>query len=205
MSTVTETTPKPSVPDQEYYGGLDLGQKQDYTVVSVVLKKNGNFFLSHLHRFPLHTEYLQVFEYLKRVQERFRTIRAWYIDRTGVGEGLVEIARKYGLRNVQGVELSLQRKQDVMTILKQAMEARRLLIPNLRDLVSEIGGEIAELTATGKTKFYHRSGTHDDRLWALALAVYGARHEAVTYHPVVMLGKNPNSWMSRLPRSLWLC
>ncbi len=187
----------------DYYGGLDLGQKRDYSVVAVVLKKNGHFHLSHMHQFPLHTEYLQVFEYLKRVAERFRTVRAWYIDQTGVGEGFPEIARKYGLQNVHGVELSLPRKQDVMTNLKQVMEARRLHIPKLRDLVIEMGGEIAELTATGKTKFHHRSGTHDDRLWALALAVYGARHEVETYRPAIAFGKIVKPWWyyhsSRLP------
>ena len=90
-----------------------------------------------------------------------------------------------------------------MTNLKQVMEGKRLHIPQLRDLVSEIGGEIAELTATGKTKFYHRSGTHDDRLWALALAVYGARYEVEAYHPAIAFGKVVKPWWyyhsSRLP------
>lgn len=187
------------MPNQDYYGGLDLGQKRDYSVVAVILKKNGHFFLQHMHRFPLRTEYLQVLAYLKRVEERFWTVRGWYIDQTGVGEGLVEVARKSGLRNVQGIELSLPRKQNVMTNLKQVMEGKRLHIPKLRDLVSEIGGEIAELTATGKTKFYHRSGTHDDRLWALALAVYGARHEVETYHPAIIFGNAVNPWRLHIP------
>ena len=52
-----------------------------------------------------------------------------------------------------------------------------------------MNGEIAEITATGKTKFYHRSGTHDDRLWAVALAVYGARYDIEPYHPVVAFGR----------------
>jgi len=46
----------------------------------------------------------------------------------------------------------------------------------------------AELTLAGKTKFHYRSGTHDDRLWALTLAIYGSRHEFPSYHPFVAFG-----------------
>jgi phage FluMu gp28-like protein len=165
------------------------------------LKKNRHYFLVHMHRFPLHTEYLQVLGYLTRVQERFQKMRAWYIDRTGVGEPFPELATKSGLKNVQGVELSQPKKQNLMTNLKQIMEARRLHLPDYRDLLNEIGGEIAELTATGKTKFTHRSGAHNDRLWALALAVYGARNEIEVYRPAIAFGHVVNPWGSLVPPS----
>ncbi len=181
-----------------------MGQKRDHSVVAVVRKKNGQVFLVHLKRFRLGTEYLHVLEYLRLVGERFSTVRAYYIDQTGVGEVFVENARKYGLKNVRGIELSLPQKQDVMTHLRQFMEQKRLHIPKDRELMSEMNAEIAELTKTGKTKFYHRSGTHDDRLWALALAVYGSRYEVEAYHPVAMTGRNPNAWLTpRLPKSLF--
>ena len=83
-------------------------------------------------------------------------------------------------------------KMDVMTCLKQAMLEKRLHLPRDQPLENEMNGEIAEITSTGKTKFFHRTGTHDDRLWAVALAVYGARHEIEPYHPVAALGRNPN-------------
>jgi len=194
---------------QDHYVGLDLGQKRDYSVVAVVLKKDGHYFLKHMHRFPLNTEYLQVLAYLNRVAERFPTVRRWCIDRTGVGEAFPELARKSGLQNVQGIELSLPRKQEVMTNLKQVMEGKRLHFRDDRELASEIHGELAELTATGKTKFYHRSGTHDDRLWALALAVYGGRYEVEHYRPAIAFGHVVNPWgltipprnLRRLPRA----
>jgi phage FluMu gp28-like protein len=92
------------------------------------------------------------------------------------------------VKNVKGIELSLPRKSDVMTHLKQVMEQKRLHIPRDRELIIEMNAEISKLTEAGKTKFYHRSGIHDDRLWALALAVYGSRHEAPSYHPFVTFG-----------------
>src|SRR2546426_12029174 len=61
-----------------------------------------------------------------------------------------------------------------------------------------MNGEISEQTKTGKTKFYHRSGAHDDRLWAVALAVYAGRHDIVRYHPVAAVGP-PNPLLEQEP------
>src|SRR3989475_12109664 len=156
----------PRVPVEDYYVGVDLGQKRDHSVVAVILKKNGEITLVHLKRFPLGTEYQAVIEYLKLVGERFRNVRAFYIDQTGVGEAFPENARRAGVKNVKGIELSLPRKSDVMTHLKQVMEQKRLHIPRDRELIVEMNAEIAKLTEAGKTKFSHRFRSQDDRLWA---------------------------------------
>jgi len=178
----------PSVAVEDYYVGVDLGQKRDHSVVAVILKKNGQITLVHMKRFALGTEYQAVIEYLKLVGERFRNVRAFYIDQTGVGEAFPENARRAGVKNVKGIELSLPRKSDIMTHMKQVMEQKRLHIPRDRELIIEMNAEIAELTQAQKTKFHHRSGTHDDRLWALALAIYGSRHEFPSYRPFVAFG-----------------
>jgi len=178
----------PRVPVEDYYVGVDLGQKRDHSVVAVILKKNGQITLVHMKRFALGTEYQAIIEYLKLVGERFRNVRAFYIDQTGVGEAFPENARRAGLKNVKGIELSLPRKSDVMTQMKQVMEQKRLPIPRDQELIIEMNAEIAKLTEAGKTKFHHRSGTHDDRLWALALAVYASRHEIPSYHPFATFG-----------------
>src|SRR3989441_10061694 len=187
-SDIPDEAPRPSVPVEDYYVGVDLGQKRDHSVVAVILKKNGQITLVHMKRFALGTEYQTVVEYLKLVGDRFRHVRAFYIDQTGVGEAFPENARRAGVKNVKGIELSLPRKSDVMTHMKQVMEQKRLHIPRDRELIIEMNAEIATLTEAGKTQFYHRSGTHDDRLWALALAVYGSRHEIPSYHPFATFG-----------------
>ena len=187
-TNIPSQVPGPNIPAEDYYVGVDLGQKRDHSVVAVIRKNNGQITLVHLKRFSLGTEYQGVIEYLKLVGERFRKVRMYYIDQTGVGESFPENARRAGIKNVKGIELSLPRKSDVMTHLKQVMEQKRLHIPRDRELIIEMNAEIAKLTDAGKTKFYHRSGTHDDRLWALALAVYGSRFEILSYHPFVAFG-----------------
>jgi len=49
-----------------------------------------------------------------------------------------------------------------------------LHIPFDPDLFNELNVERYELGKTGKILFHHPTGTHDDRFWALALAVYAA-------------------------------
>ncbi|MDH5363447.1 MAG: hypothetical protein OEY99_05710 [Aigarchaeota archaeon] len=49
-----------------------------------------------------------------------------------------------------------------------------LHIPYDPDLYHELNVERYELGKTGKILFNHSEGTHDDRFWALALAVYAA-------------------------------
>jgi hypothetical protein len=186
----------------DYYVGVDLGQKRDYTVVAVVEKKDSHITLRYIKRFPLGTEYTTILDYLKRVQEEFETVHGFYIDQTGVGEVFVENARKHGLHNVQGIVLTMPMKQEVMTCIKQMMLEKRLHLPRDHELEIEMNGEIAEITSTGKTKFYHRTGTHDDRLWALGLAAYGARNDIPRYHPVVVLG-SPKDFLGRIKKPDW--
>jgi hypothetical protein len=59
--------------------------------------------------------------------------------------------------------------------LKNCMTEKRLRIPYDSQLIPELNLERYELTKDGKTRFNHPLGTHDDRFWALALAVQAAR------------------------------
>jgi hypothetical protein len=59
-------------------------------------------------------------------------------------------------------------------LLKQRMTEGRLRVPFGLDLLDELNVERYELTKTGRIAFSHPDGTHDDRFWALALAVYAA-------------------------------
>ena len=48
-------------------------------------------------------------------------------------------------------------------------------MPYDSQLIAEIHCEKYELTKTGHIMFSHPEGTHDDRLWALALACISTR------------------------------
>ncbi|MEM2177040.1 MAG: terminase family protein [Archaeoglobaceae archaeon] len=163
----------------EFYIGCDLGKKLDYSVVAVVERacdKDGKerLKLIHMHRFPLETPYASVIGYIKTLTDRYKTVHKILIDQTGVGEYVVEDMKNAGIPNTEGIILTMQRKQEILGHMRQQMQNDVLRIPYDADLIAEINIEKFELTKEGQIKFSHPEGTHDDRLWALALAVYAA-------------------------------
>ncbi len=195
MKTLSTSRIAPSSPDSFYVAGCDLGKKHDFTVVAVVEKRGQELNLVYLKRFPLGTEYNSVVGFLRLLNERLRDLRRILIDQTGVGETFVEdVVVRAGLKNARGEVLTLTKKQDILSYLKHSMEDGRLHIPFDRELMNEMNLERFELTETGQVKFSHPQGTHDDRLWALALAVYVSRPEVPSYRPAIALGKAIKPW-----------
>jgi len=178
-----------SSPASFYAAGVDLGQKHDYSVIAVVQKRGNDVYLVYLKQFPLGTPYGSVQGYLRLLSERLGDLRRILIDQTGVGEVFVDEAVKEGLKNARGIVLSLPKKMEVMSYLRHLMEDGRVHTPFDLELFSEMNVEKFEVLKTGQIRYSHPSGTHDDRLWALALAVYASRPEVPEYHPVAALGR----------------
>ncbi|MEM2999108.1 MAG: hypothetical protein QXX34_01095 [Candidatus Bathyarchaeia archaeon] len=80
-----------------------------------------------------------------------------------------------GLANTEATKFTQQTKQEMAQWLKQTMTEKRLHIPYDSELIAELNIECYALTKDGKIQLSHPPGTHDDRFWALALAVYAAR------------------------------
>ena len=164
----------PRLQPGDYYVGLDLGKKQDPSALALIRKEGDKLRLVALKVFPLETEYVAIVGYLKLVSERIRTVVRFLIDRTGVGEPFVDEA-KQSIRGIEGLVLSMPAKQEVLGYLKMVMQSNRLLIPYELELTSELNIERFELTKAGQVQFSHPSGSHDDRLWAVALGVFATR------------------------------
>jgi len=177
----------------EFYVGVDLGKVRDYSVVAVVDRdENGVLRLLHCHRFPLGTPYASVVGYIKLLQERWITIRRVFVDQTGVGEPIVEEMMRGGIRGVEGVKFTEPRKEEMATLLKQTMLEGLLRLPYDRDIIAELNVERFEITKSGRIKFSHPEGTHDDRFWAMALAVAAARAQpAARKRGFVTFGRPP--------------
>lgn len=162
-----------------FYGGLDLGKYQDYSVLSIVRAEGqeGAVKLVHLKRFPLRTPYAAVIGYVKTLCDRWRFIEQVLVDMTGVGDYIVEDMKNAGIRQTKGLKFTQQTKEELATYLKQLMVQGKLKIPYDPELIAELNIERFELTKDGRLKFSHPENTHDDRFWSLALATYAARQE----------------------------
>jgi phage FluMu gp28-like protein len=165
----------------DYWVGVDLGKRHDYSVVAVVRKDGDIFRLVGLKIFPLGTDYTGeagVVGFVRVLTQKLQTIHRILIDQTGVGESVVEEARK-SLPNAEGIVLSAPVKQDIMNYLKIMMQQKRLLIPYQLELANELNIERFQLTKAGQVQFSHPDGTHDDRVWGIALAVFATRTRPV--------------------------
>ncbi len=83
----------------------------------------------------------------------------------------------------EGITLTAPVREDVLGRLKLAMEHGRLTLP--RDgsrLLVQITSQQCEPTVSGTLKFSHPAGTHDDQLWAVALASYANQETPPSRH-----------------------
>jgi phage FluMu gp28-like protein len=159
-----------SFPAGDYYAGVDFGKLQDYSVITVLRHEGEILKLVYVYQFPLETPYIQVIGHLVRANQKF-AFRSVLVDQTGVGEPVLEEIRNQGLRNVEGVKFTVQTKEELLTSLKIAMEQNRLAIPYHRQLCQQINEQQHEYSKSGHLQFSHPENSHDDMLWALALAV----------------------------------
>jgi len=169
--------------------GVDFGKKVDYSVVAIIDKLGEKLRLVHLHQFPLETAYASVIGYVKALSDRYKTVTKVLCDQTGVGEYIVEDMARANIPGVEGVTLTGSVKQEILGYLKQQMQNGVIQIPYDSDLIAEINVERFELMKGGQMQFSHPEGAHihDDRLWALALAVFATRSAPPPGRGVVIL------------------
>lgn len=168
----------------EFYVGVDLAEVVDHSAVAVVMKDGKQMDLVHMHRFPLRESLGAVLGYINVLRQTWQKINAVYVDNTKQGDYILQDMAEVGIRNAVGVNFNLDSKQEMAQIMRQRLGEGVLRIPYDRSLINELNVERYELTKTGKIAFSHISGTHDDRFWALALAVYAATREVLPSRPI---------------------
>jgi len=144
-------------------------------VIAVTTKQREQVRLVYYKRWPLETPYSSVIGSVRVIIEKLGRVRKILVDQTGVGDYIVEDMQKGGIPNVEGITLTLPSKQEILGHLKQMMQNQLFTYPFDVNLTSELNVERFELTKTGQIQFSHPEGTHDDILWAVALAVYASR------------------------------
>ena len=172
-----------------FYVGVGLAKKEDFSVLAVLRRDEDAFRLIHLNVFPQGTEYVGVNNYLKALSERLKTIHLFLVDQTGVGETVLEQAKR-AVPNIVGVVLTAPGKQEILGYLKLMMQEKRVLFPYELDFLQELNAERFELTKSGQIQFSHPDGTHDDRFWAFALAVYATKTT-----PYPQLKRSHTTWI----------
>jgi hypothetical protein len=164
-----------------FYAGLDIGKQIDHTVIAIIQKIDDKRKLIYKHQFPLETPYPDVIGHTAKANQifKFTTI---LVDKTGVGDVIVDEIEETGIRNVEGLFLTDRWKEEIFTYLKLQMEQKKLaLLPDDTELITQINEQQYEYQQPKKPqkhihlKFWHPPRRHDDQLFALALACYASK------------------------------
>jgi len=167
-----------------YYLGADFGKRVDHSVVALLKEENELLRLVFLKQFPLGTPYSDIVGFTQRLNQKF-DIAKGCVDQSAIGESLLEEIRGFAPQ-IDGLAFTAKVKQDLMILLQTRMEQKRIILPLDRTLLSQINEQqyrFGKAKPTEKPEekgvmtFYHPPGTHDDQLWALALAVYAAKEK----------------------------
>jgi phage FluMu gp28-like protein len=165
--------------DGNFFAGLDFAKHQDYSAFTLIEDVETKYFLRYLKIWPHEVPYASVIGWVKVVQDRVDEFRCLRADKTGVGDYIVEDMQNAGILNVEGVNFTLPRKQEMASLLKQRMVNKRFFYPYFSwdkpyrgEYVAELNVERFELRKDGSIAFNHPQGTHDDVFWATALALY---------------------------------
>ncbi len=165
-----------------HYLGVDVGRKHDRTSIFVVGLLNGTVYWRHLESLRNKT-YGDQRKIIERIIVEYGVQRGC-IDSTGLGNQLAEeIHKTYPF--IEPVWFTADVKERIAVSVKRRMEDGTLVIPDDRDLISDIHSIKKTVTASNNIRFDAEATDkgHADRFWALALAT----EAAVRMRPIIRI------------------
>jgi hypothetical protein len=184
------------MPNRIYLVGVDLGQASDPTAIAVVeaIPKLPRLRLRHLERLPLGTPYTDVVERVRRITASAPMAGRCHVvvDATG-GRPVVDLLRRArlqgrlmavvvtsGMTESRGAGYYRTPKKKLILGLQSMLGQNRLQIASALHDTPALRRELEQMrrrtSHMGRERFgAWRAGEHDDLVFALALACWGAR------------------------------
>ncbi|MEY2595070.1 MAG: hypothetical protein RI965_342 [Bacteroidota bacterium] len=166
-------------PKHLYQMGIDLAKYNDWTVITP--------FDLHTYRVKKQQRFNQIDWNLQKAvieaEARKYNNAKLMLDRTGVGDPIVEDLERRGLNigDDGAVVFTKQTRRDLLDHLAILLQRDKIKIPNDPGLIAELESFQFSLNSKGKLEVKggakssndKNSGLHDDRVFSLALAVWG--------------------------------
>lgn len=151
--------------------GVDLAKYQDFTVLTP-------FNLNTFRAYP-QDRFNQIDWNLQKARIEATALRykaRVKIDATGVGDPVVEDLKSRGLNigDEDAIKFTETSRMNILNHLAMLIEQDKIQIPNDEGLIDELEAFQYSLSPLGKIKVGVPEGMHDDRVFSLALAVWGA-------------------------------
>lgn len=159
--------------NRQVYCGIDLGRKNDATVIYILVKLNEIFYTKKIEELKNYTFDAQI-ETIERVFKE-EGVTHCCIDATGFGMQMAETLKKrYGF--IQPLNFSVGLKEELVLTLKRKFENKEVRIPDRQQLIYDIHSIKRVVTAGNQITFDSRRSSlgHSDSFWAFAMAVRSA-------------------------------
>jgi hypothetical protein len=188
------------MPNNQVLIGLDLGQQNDYSVLTIVNMKTStnkilrtfdhSYDLVFLHKFPLRTTYPTIVKWITWLLNSDYPVSPYVflVDYTGVGRPVVDLFREQDLEilalSITGgssvswkgnQSVTVPKKELVSSLLVSLQEGKLDIAENLNhldDLVKEFVSFKAKIINHQTSQFSAMSGYHDDIVMSLCLPIW---------------------------------
>jgi len=164
----------------DFHLGVDLAKYQDFTVITPF---NLNTFRAYkqdrFNQIDWNLQKARIEATALRYKARVK------IDATGVGDPVVEDLKARGLNitDEDAIKFTEVTRMNLLNNLAMLLEQDKIQIPNDQGLIDELESFQYSLSPLGKIKVGCPEGLHDDRVFSLALAVWGATNPIpMDYH-----------------------
>lgn len=161
----------------ELYVGMDIGRKNDLTVIWILEKLENIKYTRKIEILP-DTPFKKQEEILYGILSH-KNFRRCCIDATGLGMQLAEGAiAKFGKYRVEAINFSPKVKEELAYNLKINFDDRAVYIPAEREIRDDLHSVRKITTSAGNIRFdVEKSDVsgHADRFWALALALHASQ------------------------------
>jgi len=161
----------------DVYLGVDIARRHDLTVISIVEKIAGRYYLRKqeiLRKLPFSEQY-KIIDYLCHFARKVA------IDETGIGMQIAEeLVKKWGDIKVIPVYFTHKMKDELASRIKAVFYDKMISIPPDKDLIEDLHSVKKALTKAGNVRYEGETeDSHADRFWSLALALHAASQEDI--------------------------
>lgn len=143
--------------------GVDFGRKRDHTAIVIYDLATSSIY--YAKRLPLGTDWETQIRHIREILSAYPGSPV-YIDGTGIGDVLSEALSDF---NVTPVVFTAQNKNKMVSRMQFLLDAKKIKIYGVPDLVSEL--EHFQYLDKNKQKTGASSGFHDDLVCAALLAI----------------------------------
>lgn len=203
----------PVIAETKYFMGVDVGALQDPSAISIIeWRRRGtgewsidgskvstenavdSMVLKHIERIPLTTIYVDVASHVIGITQREPlagnvTIT---VDRNGVGQGLVDLLRRHGVRphtifstggdnpRREGQDYKVPQSALINNLIAKIDTGELRVaagVPDRAALEGELMAMRRHISDLGRIRYSAESGKHDDMIFSWALAVWTACHQ----------------------------